>query len=262
MDLLVIDAFTAAPFRGNPAGVCFLSEPRPDAWMLAVAAEMKHAETAFLLRHADGTYGLRWFSPETEIPLCGHATLASAHALFETGRLRSDHPAVFQTLSGELRATRSIDGRIVLDFPVATLEPQPPDPDLFAALGIEPAPLWRTPFFTVVKLADGAAVRTLAPDIDALRAFETDAVLVTAPAADADFDVVCRVFGPRVGIPEDSVTGSAMCVLAPLWEDRFGSRLRVAQLSARGGELLADRSGDRVLIAGNAVTVLRGELVA
>jgi PhzF family phenazine biosynthesis protein len=165
-------------------------------------------------------------------------------------------------MSGELRAAKRGDGRIALDFPVAVLASQPEMPALFAALGTGPAPLVRTPFFTLVELADADAVRAVTPDLDALRTIETDAVLVTAPADRGDVDVVCRVFGPRVGIPEDPVTGSAMCVLAPYWEDRFGTHLRVAQLSRRGGELLVERSGERVMIAGHAVTVLRGELVA
>jgi PhzF family phenazine biosynthesis protein len=268
-DILVVDAFTAQPFRGNPAGVCFVTGAHPDTWMQAVAAEMKHAETAFVSPRPDGSYDLRWWTPETEVSLCGHATLASAHALFETGRLPPDEPAVFHTQSGELRATRAADGGITLDFPVATLERPADAPDLadmahavVAALGTDPAPIARTSFFVLVELPDAAAIRNLVPDTAALRNVETDAVLVTARADDERFDVVCRVFGPRVGIPEDPVTGSAMCVLAPYWEQRLGTRLRVAQLSDRGGELLVERSGDRVLIAGHAVTVLRAELLA
>jgi predicted PhzF superfamily epimerase YddE/YHI9 len=165
-------------------------------------------------------------------------------------------------MSGVLRADKRDDGRIALDFPIATLEPLGDAPELFAALGTGPAPLARTPFFTLVELADADAVLAVEPDLDALREIETDAVLVTAAGDGDDADVVCRVFGPRVGIPEDSVTGSAMCVLAPYWQDRYGTRLRVAQLSRRGGELLVERSGERVLIAGHAVTILRGDLVA
>jgi PhzF family phenazine biosynthesis protein len=262
MELVVVDAFSSEPFRGNPAGVCFLTEPRSDAWMLAVAAELKHAETAFLEVRPDGSYGLRWWSPETEIPLCGHATLASAHALFETGRLASDQLAVFHTMSGILRAAKRRDRRVALDFPVAAPEPLADAPALFAALGTGPGPLARTEFFTLVELSDADAVLAVEPDLGALREIETDAVLVTAAGDGDDVDVVCRVFGPRVGIPEDPVTGSAMCVLAPYWQDRYGTRLRVAQLSRRGGDLLVERSGERVMIAGHAVTILRGDLVA
>ncbi len=261
---LVVDAFTSEPFRGNPAGVCFLDNEVGDEWMRSVAAEMKHAETAFVLSRFDGSYDLRWWTPEVEVPLCGHATLASAHALWETGRLDPAKAAVFHTKSGELHATRLDDGRVVLDFPVAELEPADDVPGLNAAIGIAPVRVVRTPFFMLAELADAGTVRTLAPDIDAVRKVDTEAVLVTAVAAadDADHDVVSRVFGPRVGIPEDSVTGSAMCVLVPYWEDRLGPELRVAQLSARGGELGGQREGDRVRISGRAVTVLRGELLA
>jgi PhzF family phenazine biosynthesis protein len=262
MELLVVDAFTSEPFRGNPAGVCFVDGERPDAWMLSVAAEMKHAETAFLVARSDGSYGLRWFTPATEVPLCGHATLASAHALWDTKRLAPDATAVFHTLSGELRATPRADGRIELDFPVATPVAEPGDATLWAALGAGPAPAVRTDFFVLVELAGAPAVRDLAPDTAALVEYDVDAVIVTAPSDDDGFDVCCRVFGPRVGIPEDSVTGSAMCVLAPYWRSRLGDELRVEQISDRRGELLVRLAGDRVRIAGHAVTVLRGELLA
>jgi PhzF family phenazine biosynthesis protein len=261
VELFVVDAFTSEPFRGNPAGVCFLDAPRPDDWMRSVAAEMKHAETAFLVARDDGSHDLRWWTPETEVPLCGHATLASAHVLWETGRLAAQEPAVFHTSSGELRAAQS-DGRITLDFPISAPAACAELPGLFAALGVSPAPIACTSFYALVELEDAAAVRRLAPDITLLQAVGTDAVLVTAPADDDRFDVVCRVFGPRVGIPEDPVTGSAVCVLLPYWEARFGPELRVAQLSARGGELHGERAGDRVRIAGYAVTVVRADLLA
>jgi len=261
VQIFVVDAFTSQPFGGNPAGVCFLDGERPDAWMLAVAAEMKHAETAFLLSYADGSYGLRWWTPEAEVPLCGHATLASAHALWETGYLDRASPARFHTLSGELQATRAADGRITLDFPVAIAEPVAEPLGLFDGLGIASRPLLGTPFFTLVELPEAAAVRDVQPDAATLRDVETDAVIVTATSDDPRFDVVCRVFGPRIGIPEDAATGAAMCVLAPFWEARFGQELRVVQLSARGGELHVLRAGERVFITGSAVTVVRGELV-
>jgi PhzF family phenazine biosynthesis protein len=264
VECLVVDAFASEAFRGNPAGVCLLDNEVDDDWMRSVAAEMKHAETAFVLPRYDGSYDLRWWTPEAEVALCGHATLASAHALWETGRLAADHDAVFHTKSGELHATRFDDGRVVLDFPVAELEPADDVLGLSAAIGIAPVRVVRTPFFTLAELVDADAVRALAPDSDALCKVDTDAVLVTARAAadDTEHDVVSRVFGPRIGIPEDAVTGSAMCVLVPYWQDRLGPELRVAQLSARGGELGGQRDGDRVRISGRAVTVLRGELLA
>jgi PhzF family phenazine biosynthesis protein len=262
MECFVVDAFTADPFRGNPAGVCFVDGEIDDDRMPIIAAELKHAETAFLEPRADGSFGLRWWTPETEVALCGHATLASAHVLFSTNRLAPDGTAVFHTLSGELRATHADDDRITLDFPVSVPEPSPPEPSLFEALGIEPAPLARTPFFAVVELPDAESVRKLSPNLHAIRRHDVDAVLVTAPSDDARFDVVDRVFGPRVGIPEDAATGSALCALLPYWASRFGDELRVAQVSPRGAELDGRRDGDRVFISGHAVTVMRGELVA
>jgi PhzF family phenazine biosynthesis protein len=260
--LLVVDAFTAEPFRGNPAGVCVLDAPRPDEWMLAVAAELKHAETAFVVPAGPGRFGLRWWTPEAEVPLCGHATLATAHALWETGRIDAAEPAVFETLSGDLRATRRADGRITLDFPVAEPVDAGARPELFEALGLEARPFRCTPFFALVELDDAGTVRALAPDLAALRDVEFDAAIVTARSDDRRYDVVDRVFGPRIGIPEDSATGAAACALVPHWESRLGPELRIAQLSARGAEIHARREGNRVLISGNAVTVVRGALQA
>ena len=162
-----MDAFASEPFRGNPAGVCFLDNEVGDDWMRSVAAEMKHAETAFVLPRFDGSYDLRWWTPEVEVPLCGHATLASAHALWETGRLDAAKDAVFHTKSGELHATRLEDGRVVLDFPVAELQPADDEPGVEAAIGIAPVRVVRTPFFMLAELADADALRTLAPDLDA-----------------------------------------------------------------------------------------------
>jgi PhzF family phenazine biosynthesis protein len=261
LPLLVVDAFTSEPFRGNPAGVVFLPEPRTDDWMRAVAAEMKHAETAFVVTRPDGAYDLRWWTPEVEVDLCGHATLASAHALWESGRLDPGADAVFHTRSGELRAVSQPDGTITLDFPAAPPRPIDPPAGLFEALGIEPLPIVESSFFMLVELADATAVRAVTPHMDRLAAVETETVIVTARSDDDRYDIVCRIFGPRIGIPEDSVTGAAQCVLAPYWEDRLGTDLRVNQCSQRGGVLQVRLGGDRVAIAGRAVTVLRGDLL-
>ena len=261
LPLLVVDAFTSEPFRGNPAGVVFLSEAQPDAWMRSVAAEMKHAETAFVVPRADGAFDLRWWTPEVEVNLCGHATLATAHALWDTGRLAPDVDAVFHTRSGELRAVRHDDGTIALDFPAAPPQPVDAPASLFDVIGVTPRPVFAASFFWLVELDDAAAVRAVAPDLVRLTEFDTETLIVTAPADDDRYDIVCRVFGPRIGIPEDSVTGAAQCVLAPYWKDRLGTDLRVNQCSERGGELHVRLGGDRVAIAGRAVTVLRAELL-
>ncbi|MET1003547.1 MAG: PhzF family phenazine biosynthesis protein, partial [Acidimicrobiia bacterium] len=208
-----------------------------------------------------GAYDLRWWTPEVEVDLCGHATLASAHALWDTGRLAPGADAVFHTRSGELRAVSHADGTIALDFPAAPPQPVDPPAGLFDALGIEPMPVVASSFFVLVELPDAAAVRAVTPHSERLAAVETDAVIVTARSDDDRYDIVCRIFGPRIGIPEDSVTGAAQCVLAPYWEGRLGTDLRVNQCSARGGELRVRLGGDRVAISGRAVTVLRGELL-
>lgn len=262
--LFVVDAFTAEPFRGNPAAVCLLDRPPPETWMQSVAAEMHLSETAFCMPRGDG-FDLRWFTPTTEVDLCGHATLATAHVLRETGRLGVGEPARFSTRSGLLVAVPTADG-ITLDFPATPPEPVDPPPGLAAALGLSPrdaSDVLRSPFDHVVVVPDPATVTGLAPDLDALAAIETRAVVVTAAGGAAGVDFVSRCFGPRVGIPEDPVTGSSHCALGPLWAARLGRRDLVAsQVSARGGILHVSVVHDRVRLTGEAVTVVRGELAA
>jgi PhzF family phenazine biosynthesis protein len=263
LPLLVVDAFTSEPFRGNPAAVVVLgaAEAPPDGWMQSVAAEMRHSETAFVRPDGRGRYSLRWFTPAVEVDLCGHATLASAHVLWETGTLAGDSNAVFETRSGMLEARRRGD-EIELDFPATGCEPSEPPAGLFPALGLAPAPAFRNDFYTLVE-ADAGTLRALTPDFVALAGVGTRAVIVTARDDCGAHDVVSRVFGPRVGIDEDPVTGSAHCMLAPFWAPRLGTAtLRCEQASARGGELVVELRGDRVAIAGRAVTVTRGELLA
>jgi PhzF family phenazine biosynthesis protein len=271
--LFQVDAFTDVPFRGNPAAVCLLEAARDPAWMQAVAAEMNLAETAFLWPERDALR-LRWFTPAVEVPLCGHATLASAHALYETGRVPSDAPIAFDTLSGRLAAVGEADGWIRLDFPALPprAEPGEPPPGLLPALGLgagagasvyevprpnaSDGPSW------LVELASVAALRALAPDFRALRAVAGHAVIVTA-RGDGAHDFVSRFFAPKAGVDEDPVTGSAHCSLAPFWCARLArDELTGLQLSQRTGVVRVRRRGERVHLLGRAVTVLRGELAA
>ena len=255
------DAFTAAPFAGNPAAVCLLPAPREDAWMQAVAREMSLAETAFLLRCGD-EFGLRWFTPAVEVDLCGHATLASAHVLWEEGHLDRAAKARFHTRSGLLTARR--DGEwITLDFPATPPAPCEPPADLGRALGAPLRLTLKTPFDYLVELESEAAVRALAPDLGALARLGGRGVIVTSRAATPGLDFVSRFFAPAAGVPEDPVTGSAHCALGPLWGERLGKTSLVGyQASQRGGVVRVTLAGDRVLLGGQAVTVLRAELVA
>ena len=259
--LYVADAFAVGPFTGNPAAVCLLDEPADEAWMQSVAAEMRHSETAFVVPRRDG-FGLRWFTPAVEAELCGHATLATAHVLWEAGRLEPDEPARFHTVfSGQLGAR--LDGELVeIDLPAATPAPGPIDPAYARALGADVLAAARAKKWLVVELTDESTVRGLAPDIDALaRLPEGGAVIVTAAGSNGDHDFVSRVFVPSVGIPEDPVTGAAHCLLGPYWRARAGrDEMRAFQASARGGEVRVRLAGDRALLAGRARTVVRGEL--
>jgi PhzF family phenazine biosynthesis protein len=258
--LFQVDAFTDRPFAGNPAGVALLDTAAEPAWMQSVAAEMNVAETAFLVPAGPGRYGLRWFSPAVEIELCGHATLASAHTLWTEGRDDAE-VLVFDTMSGELRARRLDDGWIELDFPANAAVDAPLAADVRDALGVTPVRTAETANgWILVEVATADEVRTAAPDLPRLGGLTEHAVIVTA-AADGDADIVSRVFGPAVGIPEDPVTGSAHCVLATWWWDRVGKDVIDAeQASARGGRLLVVLDGDRVKLRGRAVTTLRGSL--
>lgn len=254
-----VDSFTDQPFRGNPAGVCFPAEPRDDAWMLSVAKEMNVSETAFLHAGENG-YDLRWFTPAIEVDLCGHATLASAHILWETGRLDATLPARFHTRSGLLTATR--DGReIELDFPATPAEPASVLPWLGKALGVEPQYIGKSRFDYLVEVSSEETVRGMRPDLARLKALATRGVIVTSVADSPGYDFVSRFFAPGAGIDEDPVTGSAHCCLGPFWGARLGKRQMVAhQVSERGGVVRVRLEGTRVHLGGRAVTVIRGEL--
>ena len=260
MILLQIDAFTAVPFHGNPAAVCFLDGPRPDAWMQAVAAEMNLSETAFLLPEGDG-WRLRWMTPVAEVSLCGHATLASAHALWELGYLAPEAAAGFMTLSGRLTATRK-DGWIEMDFPARDPQPEEPPAGLAEALGAAPVAVQRWHNSFLVEVGGEAELRGLAPDFAALRALPLRSVAVTCRSETEGYDFISRYFAPRMAVNEDPVTGSAHCALATYWSRKLGKTdFNAYQASPRGGELRLHLNGERVLLSGQAVTILKGELI-
>lgn len=254
-----IDAFTDRPFHGNPAAVCLLQDEKPDAWMQAVAAEMNLAETAFLRRGDDG-FKLRWFTPTVEVDLCGHATLASAHFLWQDGHLQPMAEARFHTRSGLLTA-REREGWITLDFPATPADPAYPPHGLEEALGITPVSVGRSLYDLIVEVPDEQAVRTLRPDLAALERLPVRGIIVTARSDQPGVDFVSRFFGPACGVPEDPVTGSAHCTLGPWWAPQVGRDDLVGyQASARGGTVRVEVRGDRVRLAGQAVTVVRGTL--
>jgi PhzF family phenazine biosynthesis protein len=261
-EIYQVDAFTNRPFRGNPAAVCFAEETADSTWMQKVAAEMNLSETAFLWPVEDG-YSLRWFTPAAEVNLCGHATLASAHVLYETKRLQPESLGRFHTRSGLLTASWN-QGWIDMDFPALSPQPVEAPPDLLVALGLNQAPLF-TGFDgeDYLVVVDGEAiVRGLQPDFEALLALESRGVTITSRADGPDFDFVSRFFAPWVGIKEDPVTGSAHCCLGPYWAQELGKETLIAyQASSRGGVLQVRPSGDRVILRGQAVTVLAGQLL-
>ncbi len=258
--IVVVDAFTDRPFAGNPAAVCLLPKPAEEAWMQNVAREMNLSETAFLVRE-DDAYRLRWFTPAAEVALCGHATLASAHWLWESGAAEAGQPIAFETKSGRLTAMQS--GRwIGLDFPAKPAADAEAAPALARALGATPVAFGVSQFDALAELGSQEAVEQLRPDVGALAALPYRGVIVTARAAAAGFDFVSRFFAPKVGVSEDPVTGSAHCVLGPYWKGRIGKDDFLAyQASARGGVVKVGVRGDRVLLGGQAVTVWKGELI-
>lgn len=254
-----VDAFADRPFAGNPAAVCLLDAPADAAWMQAVAREMNLSETAFVHPAADG-FGLRWFTPSLEVDLCGHATLATAHVLWETGRLARGALARFLTKSGVLTATWQ-EGWIELDFPALPARAADAPAGLVSALGARPVWTGRSRFDLLLEVATAAELRALAPDFTALRRVDVRGAIVTARADDPRYAFVSRFFAPAVGVDEDPVTGSAHSVLAPYWCGKLGTEVLTGyQASARGGVVRVRMAGDRVRIGGQAVTVLTGEL--
>lgn len=254
-----VDAFASQPFTGNPAGVCLLDNPRSDEWMQHVAQEMNLSETAFLVAE-EGGYQLSWFTPACEVILCGHATLAAAHVLWSEGVAASSREIVFRSLhSGTLTARRRED-LIELDFPVRLPEPVVVPDGLAEALNLEPHLVARDVEDYLVLVADEQVVRRVRPDFARLRNLTDRGVIVTA--AGDEYDFVSRYFAPAAGIDEDPVTGSTHCCLCPFWAEKLGKGTMVGyQASARGGVVQVTLAGDRVLLAGTALTILKGELL-
>ncbi|HUF12459.1 MAG TPA: PhzF family phenazine biosynthesis protein [Longimicrobiales bacterium] len=261
--VIQVDAFTSQPFAGNPAAVCILVKPRDEEWMRRVAREMNLSETAFVVRHGD-EWLLRWFTPMVEVDLCGHATLATAHVLFEDGHATRDEAVHFQTRSGRLTA-RSTGGWIEMDFPSAPPRPMSAPAGLLEAIGVtdgDAAFVGTNDSDWLIAIQGADRLRALAPDMNRLAGVEARGVIVTAPSDDEKWDFVSRFFAPAVGVPEDPVTGSAHCCLAPYWAERLDRNELVGwQASARGGEVRVRQEGARVMLTGQAVTVMRGALL-
>jgi PhzF family phenazine biosynthesis protein len=261
-----VDAFTDRRFSGNPAAVCVLHEPRGSDWMQDVAAEMNLSETAFALRlDGPGRFNLRWFTPNSEVDLCGHATLATAHVLWEEGHVPPDQVPQFETRSGLLTARRGPRG-IELDFPREAVDSEVTSPSEISLLAEAiPAPLQfvgRNRFDLLVEVGNEETLMGLRPDIRKLETLPYRGVIVTSRSADPEYDFASRFFAPRVGVDEDPVCGSAHCCLGPYWGDKLGkSELTGHQRSCRGGVVGVRVEGPRVILIGRAVTVLRGELV-
>jgi PhzF family phenazine biosynthesis protein len=260
--IVQVDAFTNRPFAGNPAAVCVLPSPKPDAWMRDVAREMNLSETAFLTPH-NGGYHLRWLTPAVEVALCGHATVASAHVLWEDGHLPAGQQARFHTLSGLLTADRRGDW-IELDFPAKVATEAEPPSDLLPALGVDHAAfVGLNAFDYLVEVDSEETLRNLSPDHSRLRRLPVRGVIVTARSSSSDFDFISRFFAPGSGIDEDPVTGSAHTALGPYWTTKLNkSDFTAYQASPRGGIVRVRLAGDRVILGGQAVTVMTGELLA
>jgi PhzF family phenazine biosynthesis protein len=256
--IIQVDAFSARPFAGNPAAVCVMEGPASEAWMRDVAREMNLSETAFLYPE-DGGYRLRWLTPAVEVDLCGHATLASAHVLWEEGYVAKDAAARFHTRSGLLTCRRQGDW-IEMNFPAKLAEKVEAPPQLPEALGADLLYAGRNQFDYLVEVADEATLRALRPNHHLLRQLPVRGVIVTCRGK--EFDFVSRFFAPGAGVDEDPVTGSAHTALAPFWGERLGkTEMTGYQASARGGVVKVRVEGDRVYLSGQAVTVLRGEML-
>lgn len=262
--IVQVDAFTDRPFSGNPAAVCVLDRPGEDHWMQLVAREMNLSETAFLhpepAEDEPNAYRLRWFTPTVEVDLCGHATLAASHVLWEDGHLDPGATAVFQTRSGRLSARKHGD-QIALDFPSEPVTECVPPEGLIEALGAAPGFVGRNRMDLLAAFDSEEEILALSPDLARLRAIPTRGLIVTSTTARPGIDFVSRFFAPSAGVDEDPVTGSAHCALGPFWAQRLGiGELSGEQVSIRRGRVFVRMRGDRVALSGSAVTVLRGEL--
>jgi PhzF family phenazine biosynthesis protein len=259
IEIFQVDAFTDVPFRGNPAAVCLLDGEATQAWMQDFAAEMNLSETAFLRRERQH-YHLRWFTPVCEVDLCGHATLAAAHILWERGLLRGREEARFETRSGLLLASRA-EGWIEMDFPSAPAEACEVPEKLMEALQVRPAWVGKNRVDFLVQVESEREVREAAPNFALLKEVSCRGVILTGPVEDGEYDFVSRFFAPAFGVDEDPVTGSAHCCLAPFWGGRLKkSRMTAYQVSRRGGKVGVRVAGDRVILLGQAVTIMRCSL--
>jgi PhzF family phenazine biosynthesis protein len=261
LPLYIADAFTSQPFGGNPAAVCLLERPAPVDWMQGLAREMNLSETAFVVPQGEG-YGLRWFTPTVEVDLCGHATLATSHVLWQEAGVPNDRTLHFQTLSGILSCTRR-DGWISMDFPAIPARPVDAPVGLNEALGANPVAVGRSKFDLIVELPSEQAVREVSPDFQKLLTIPVRGTIVTARSDDPEFDFVSRFFAPAVGVNEDPVCGSAHCCLGPYWGERLAKdQLLGRQVSQRVGIIRVTLQGERLQISGQAVTTLRGAVDA
>jgi PhzF family phenazine biosynthesis protein len=258
-EIFQVDAFTDTPFRGNPAAVCILTESREEGWMQNVAGEMNLSETAFLWKKDDG-YSLRWFTPSIEIDLCGHATLASAHVLWESGQLETDRPARFYTRSGILTAEKK-EGLIELDFPAEPEDEVAVSQEIVSALGVTTKYAGKNRFDYLLEVESEDVLRNIKPDFALLGTIPVRGVIVTSISASKDYDFISRFLAPAVGINEDPVTGSAHCCLGPFWRKRLKKdRFTACQASSRGGVVHLRLKGNRVHLGGKAVTIFKGRL--
>ncbi len=258
LPLFIVDAFADKPFSGNPAAVCLLDRERDNGWLQALAGEMNLSETAYVLPRDDG-WGLRWFTPVVEVDLCGHATLATSHVLWETGRLPLERPAVFHTRSGKLTCRRE-DQWIAMDFPAEPPREVELAADLLEGLGVKPVFVGRNRMDVIACLESEQALRDVIPNQTALGRINCRGILITARSS-GPYDFVSRSFFPRLGVPEDPVCGSAHCCLGPFWSEKLGKRALIGQqVSRRGGIVRVKCDGERVTLSGIAVTTLRGEL--
>lgn len=260
LPLFIVDAFTDRPFAGNPAAVCLLRESKEDAWLQNVGMEMTLSETAFIWPEGED-FRLRWFTPTVEVDLCGHATLAAAHILWQTGTLASGGQARFHTRSGILTADRK-DNWIELNFPSEPPQATPSPRELTDSLGAVPVYAGQNRMDYLIEVESETVLRSLEPDFVRLAQIPVRGVIVTSRSDSGDFDFVSRFFAPAAGVPEDPATGSAHCCLGPYWADKLGkTSLNAYQASRRGGVIRVQMDGDRVHISGQAVTVMKGEWV-
>ena len=256
-----VDAFTSEPFKGNPAGVCILEKEMPDEWMQNIAAEMNLSETAFI-SGGKIEYRIRYFTPTSEIPLCGHATLSSAHIMFETGIVKKNEIITFSSKAGIINI-RYLDNWVIMNFPAYDVEQAQIPRDICNYIVITPLEFYRTAHgWTFILLRDEEEVLKLSPDFKEMKNSEYGDMIVTAPSSDPRYDFCVRCFAPALGIDEDPVTGSAHCALVPFWNRKTGKKEFTShQVSKRGGKLKVSLHGDRVEIAGEAVTILRAEVL-